>query len=169
MDLFSENHFKPELEHEFEFEDDFPMVTKGVFQDLHQLDNLSRTSSSFDPDYTTHVEGYDPFGPLPYGIGSNDLDLYEFKPLQHVNDGGMAVNYVTQNSSFMACPQADLSARLGIMECPIQNPKPVSFFVPDEGSCITADNGLKKGNGKPNKWTKNTNSSKGQWTQEEDR
>nr|GEV55008.1 transcription factor MYB98-like [Tanacetum cinerariifolium] len=169
MDLFSENHFKPELDPEFEFEDDFPMDTKGVFQDLHQLDYLSHTSSSFDPNYTTHVEGYDPFGPLLYGIGLNDLDEYEFKPLQHVNDGGMLVNYVTQNRSFIACPQPDFSARLGIMECPIQNPKPMSFFAPDEGSCITADNGLKKGNRKPNKWTKNTNSSKGQWTQEEDR
>ncbi|GKC85703.1 phosphatidylinositol 4-phosphate 5-kinase 8 [Tanacetum coccineum] len=69
----------------------------------------------------------------------------------------------------MACPPNDFSARLGIMECPIQNPKPMSFFAPDEGSCITADNGLKKGNRNTNEWTKNKNSSKGQWTQEEDR
>ncbi|GJQ99569.1 hypothetical protein Tco_0522554 [Tanacetum coccineum] len=45
----------------------------------------------------------------------------------------------------------------------------MSFFAPDEESCITADNRLNKGNRKPNEWTKNKNSSKGKWTQEEDR
>ncbi|GJR71211.1 hypothetical protein Tco_0083576, partial [Tanacetum coccineum] len=44
----------------------------------------------------------------------------------------------------------------------------MSFFAPDEESCITADNRLNKGNRKPNEWTKNKNSSKGKWTQEED-
>lgn len=171
MDTFSKNHSNSELEPEFEFEDDFPMDTKGVFHDLHHLDNLSHASSSFDPDYTTHVAGYDPFGPLPYGLGANDLDVYEYKPLQHVNDGGngMVVNLNNQNKGFMGWTRTDFSTRLGLMECPIQNPKPLSFFVPDEGSCVTNDNGIKKGNRKPCKGKKKTNSSKGQWTIEEDR
>ncbi|KAL4566602.1 hypothetical protein LXL04_030722 [Taraxacum kok-saghyz] len=160
MDLLSQN------------EDDYPTDTKGVFQDLHQLDNFFLAGSSFHPDYTTHVEGYDPFGPLPYGLGSNDLELYQFKPLEHVNDhvndGEMEMNLNLSNcdKSFMGW---DFPTRLGIMECPIQDPKPVRFFVPDEGSCITADNGIKKDNRKMYKGKNQTNSSKGQWTREEDR
>ncbi|KAI3688707.1 hypothetical protein L2E82_46489 [Cichorium intybus] len=158
MDLLSQN------------EDIFPIDTKGVFQDLHQLDNLCLAGSSFHPDYGTHVEGYDPFGPLPYGLGSNDLELYQFKPLEHVNDGGsgMVMNLNNNNidKSFMGW---DFSTRLGLMECPIQDPKPVRFFVPDEGSCVTADNGIKKGDRKAYKGKNKTSSSKGQWTREEDR
>ncbi|XP_024976355.1 transcription factor MYB98-like [Cynara cardunculus var. scolymus] len=174
MDLLSKNHLNPESEpksqHEFEFEDDFPMETKGVFQDLHQLDNISLVGSSFEPDYTNHVTGYDPFGPLPFGVGSNDVDLYEFKPLEHVNDGGgMVVSLNHQYKSYMSWGGSDFSTRLGIVECPIQDAKLMSFFVPDEGSCVTADNGIKKGNRKWCKGKKKTNSSKGQWTREEDR
>ncbi|XP_071694405.1 transcription factor MYB98-like [Rutidosis leptorrhynchoides] len=171
MDLTSKYHLLSEFEHEFEFINEFPMDTTGVFQDLHQLDNLSHTSSSFDPDYTTHVGGYDPFGPLSYGLGTNDVDLYEFKPtFQHVNDGGIVVNSYNQNKSLLGWNQAEFSTRLSqLVECPIQNPKPMSYFVPDEGSCITADNGIKKGNRKPCKGKNNANSAKGQWTKEEDR
>nr|XP_043639582.1 transcription factor MYB98-like [Erigeron canadensis] len=164
----SKNNLLPEPE--FDFIDDFPIDTMGVFHDLHHLDNISHTSSSFDTNYATHVGGYDPFGPLPLGLGSNDLDLYEFKPLQHVNDGGMLLNLTNQNKSFMGWTQADFSTHLELIEYPVQNPKPMSFFVPDEGSCVTADNEIKNGNTKPCKG-KNimANSSKGQWTKEEDR
>ncbi|KAI3673515.1 hypothetical protein L6452_39637 [Arctium lappa] len=173
MDLLSKNHLnlesEPKSQHEFEFEDDFPMEAEGVFQDLHQLDNISLVGSSFEPDYGTHVTGYDPFGPLPFGVSSNDLDLYEFKPLEHVNDGGMVVSLNNQYESFVGWGGSDFSNHMGIVECPIQDPKPMSFFVPDEGSCVTADNGIKKGNRKWCKGKKKTNSSKGQWTREEDR
>ncbi|XP_023752371.1 transcription factor MYB98 [Lactuca sativa] len=151
MDLLSQN------------EDDFHVDTKGVFQDLHQLDNLCLAGSSFHPDYATHVEGYDPFGPLSYGLGSNDLEVYQFKPLEHVNDVEMVMNLNNGDKSFTGW---DFSNRL---ECPIQDPKPMRFFVPDEGSCVIADNGIEKGNKKTYKGKNMTNSSKGQWTREEDR
>ncbi|KAI3673516.1 hypothetical protein L6452_39638 [Arctium lappa] len=120
------------------------MEAKGVFQDLHQLDCISLVGSSFEPDYGTHVTGYDPFGPLPFGVSSNDLDLYEFKPLEHVNDGGMVVSLNNRYKSFVGWGGSDLSTHMGTVECPIQDPKPMSFFVPDEGSCVTADNRIKK-------------------------
>ncbi|KAJ0790118.1 putative transcription factor MYB family [Helianthus annuus] len=168
MDVVYENYSKPELESEFKFEDDFPIDTKGVFQDFHNV-----TGSSFNPDYTTHVVGYDPFGLLPYGLGSND-DFYEFKPVEQVNDGGngMVVNFNSQHKSYIGWTQTqvNLSTRFGLMECsPIMNPKPMSFFVADEGSCVTADNGTKKGDRKSGKGKSKSSSSKGQWTKEEDR
>ncbi|KAI3820757.1 hypothetical protein L1987_08305 [Smallanthus sonchifolius] len=163
MDIVHETYLKPELESEFKFVDDFPIDTKGVFQDLHSL-----AGSSFNPDYTTHVVGYDPFGLLPYGLGSND-HFYEFKPAEQANDGGMVVNLTNQNKSCTGWTQVDLPSRLGLMERLILNPKPMSFYVADEGSCVTADNGTKKGDRKISKGKMKSNSSKGQWTKEEDR
>ncbi|XP_076902205.1 transcription factor MYB98-like [Bidens hawaiensis] len=164
MDIVYENYSKPELESEFKFKDDFPIDTKGVFQDFHHLD-----ASSFNPDYTTHVVGYDPFGLLPYGLGLND-DFYEIKPVEQVTDGGMVVNLTNQYKSCTGWTQVDLSSRFGLMErSPILNPKPMSFFVADEGSCVIADNGTKKGDKKSGKGKTKVNSSKGQWTKEEDR
>ncbi|KAI3686442.1 hypothetical protein L1987_80118 [Smallanthus sonchifolius] len=163
MDIVHETYLKPELESEFKFVDDFPIDTKGVFQDLHSL-----AGSSFNPDYITHVVGYDPFGLLPYGLGLND-HFYEFKPVEQVNDGGMVVNLTNQNKSCTGWTQVDLPSRLGLMERPILNPKPMGFYVADEGSCVTADNGTKKGDRKISKGKMKSNSSKGQWTKEEDR
>ncbi|KAK1407233.1 hypothetical protein QVD17_38847 [Tagetes erecta] len=167
MDVVYDNYPKPELDHEFKFEYDFPVDTKGVFQDLHQF-----TCSSVNPDYTSHVVGYDPFGLMPYGFGefgSNDVDFYEFRPVEQVSNGGMVVNPTNHNKGCTSWTHVDLPAQLGLIERPIINPKPVSFFVADEGSCVTADNGIKKSNRRSGKGKTTTNSSKGQWTKEEDR
>ncbi|KAL8215928.1 hypothetical protein R6Q57_022765 [Mikania cordata] len=162
MDIVYKNYSKHEFEPEFE--DVFPIDTKIVFQDLHQI-----TGSSFNLDYTSHVAGYDPFGVLPYIQGWNDVDFYELKPFEHVNDGGMVMNLTNPNKSWTET-QVDLSTRLGVMESPnIINPKPISLFVADEGSCVTADNRTKKGDRKSGKGKMKTNPSKGQWTKEEDR
>ncbi|KAJ9568119.1 hypothetical protein OSB04_004085, partial [Centaurea solstitialis] len=153
MDLISKNHLIPDSEpkshHEFDFEDDFPMETKGVFQDLHQLDNISLVGSSFEPDYASHVTGYDPFGPLPFGVGSNDLDLYEFKPLEHVNDGGGTVMSLNnQHKNFMSWGGS--ISTIWIVECPIQDPNH-EFLYTDRDWC----------KGKRGQFVK------GQWTREE--
>ncbi|KAD4385824.1 hypothetical protein E3N88_25993 [Mikania micrantha] len=152
MDIVYKNYSKHEFEPQFEFEDAFPIDTKIVFQDLHQF-----TGSPFNLDYTSHVAGYDPFGLLPYRQGWNDVDFYELKPLEQVNDGGMVMSLTNQNKSCTSWTQTQTQ----VMESPT-----MSFFVADEGSCVTADNRTKKGDRKSGG---KGNPSKGQWTKEEDR
>lgn len=114
--------------------------------------------STFHPaDYGIHVSGYgyDPFGTFSYG-----LDDLEFKPFELENSCGMMMNYMGCGSltnvdkSLMGVSGLDCSVNVG-------DP---NIFGADEGSCVTGESGIIKSNGK-----KKTNSSKEQWTKEEDR
>ncbi|KAL7615942.1 hypothetical protein Lser_V15G01035 [Lactuca serriola] len=114
--------------------------------------------STFHPaNYGIHVSGYgyDPFGTFSYG-----LDDLEFKPFELENSCGMMMNYMGCGSltnvdkSLMGVSGLDCSVNVG-------DP---NIFGADEGSCVTGESGIIKSNGK-----KKTNSSKEQWTKEEDR
>lgn len=159
----SNHHLKPEPDPEIE--DDFPI------QDVHQLDNFALMGPSFHPDYGIHASGYDPFGLFSYGSASDD---FEFKPFEIENGCEMMQSNYTgygclthMGKTFVGISELD---HLVQASGPTQDPKPVRFFIPDEGSCVTGENGMiKKSNGNPCKGKKKTYSSKGQWTKEEDR
>ncbi|XP_057460140.1 transcription factor MYB98-like [Actinidia eriantha] len=147
--LLPNNYLKPEIE-----EDDFcfkACPSKNFFQDLdhHLDDHFSLTRSALN------LESLDPFDPFANISSLNFDDFYESKPFDECGDNG-GVDCVVFN-----CEDA----------------KPVSFVIPDEGSCVTAENEYyKEGGGKKNghtrkqgKGRKKSNSVKGQWTIEEDR
>ncbi|XP_057479204.1 transcription factor MYB98-like [Actinidia eriantha] len=148
--LLPNNYLKPEIEEDgFCFES---CPSKNFFQDLD--DHFSFTGSSFNSE-TACLDPFDPFANIS---SLNFDDFYESKPFDECGDsGGGGGNCVVFN-----CEDA----------------KPVSFMIPDEGSCVTAENGYYKegGGGKKNghtrkqgKGRKKSNSVKGQWTIEEDR
>ncbi|KAL6964409.1 hypothetical protein U1Q18_035464 [Sarracenia purpurea var. burkii] len=194
--LLPNNYMKPEIEDDFYFKS---CSSKGYFQDIHHLDQFSFTGSSpLNPEFGVQTTSSDPFDPF-MSICSLDLDdLYESKPfvenggtMQSFNNGGgylknpkkTPVDVTTSDPSCMT------------FDCQ-EDIKPLNFVIPDEGSCITAENGyykevgIKKNGGgsgrgrgrrgscstaaqgikKPCKGgRKKSHSVKGQWTIEEDR
>ncbi|GFZ03757.1 myb domain protein 98 [Actinidia rufa] len=113
--------------------------------------HFSLTGSSLN----SETRCLDPFDPFANISSLNFDDFYESKPFDECGDNG-GFDCVVFN-----CEDA----------------KPVSFVIPDEGSCVTAENEYyKEGGGKKNghtrkqgKGRKKSNSVKGQWTIEEDR
>ncbi|KAI3807030.1 hypothetical protein L1987_22950 [Smallanthus sonchifolius] len=149
------NEPEPEPDPDLETEDDFPI------QDLEQLNNLSLMGPSFHPDYGVNVSGYDPFDPFSCRLASDDIELMSFEP---ENSCGMMHYYMGHGclahirKTFVGVSELDSFVHV----CdPTRN-------VPDEGSCVTGENGIKKNNGNSCKGKKKAKSSKGQWTKEED-
>ncbi|XP_076952652.1 uncharacterized protein LOC143626442 [Bidens hawaiensis] len=140
------------LKHEPETEDVFPN------QDLQQLNNFSLMGPSFHPDYGVPDSWYDPFSTFSYRSGSDDLELMPFEL-----DNGCLTHV---NKTFVGA--SDLDNFVHVLD-PSLDHKPLCYNEPDEGSCVTGENGIKKNNGNPCKGKNKANSSKGPWTKEEDR
>ncbi|KAG8378866.1 hypothetical protein BUALT_Bualt07G0029200 [Buddleja alternifolia] len=155
--------------------------SKTYLQDFQHLDHLA---SSFNPDLGIQSNGYDPFDPFS---SSSEFGLYEFKPYDQENfmqniQGGGILNFQNKKDFLMEIETAfDY----------FHDPKPLNFIVPDESSCVTADNNIKENgmklskncndqknnsnesesvstNKKSVRGRKKAKSAKGQWTNEED-
>ncbi|KAH7865278.1 hypothetical protein Vadar_004548 [Vaccinium darrowii] len=178
--LLPNNHLKSEIIEGEEEDDDF------CFQDFdHHLDQLSFTGSSLNPDFDIENPCLDPYDPFQ-NIGPLSIDdFYELKPFSdHQNEGnGTTENYAGAMQYPRKIPVDESAPNPGSMPFICEDVKPMNFVIPDEGSCITADQnighkgnlGIRK-NGAPqsrrpcsNKGRKKSNSVKGQWTIEEDR
>ncbi|KAI3763147.1 hypothetical protein L1987_53597 [Smallanthus sonchifolius] len=151
------NYLKNESEPEPDLEtgDDFPI------QDLEQLNNLSLTGPSFHRDYGVNASGYDPFGPFSYELASDDIEFMSFEP---ENGCGMMHGYMGHGclthigKTFVGVSEFDSFVH-------VCDP---TRTIPDEGSCVTGENGIKKNSGNSCKGKKKAKSLKGQWTKEED-
>ncbi|XP_058227370.1 transcription factor MYB98-like [Rhododendron vialii] len=171
------NYLKSEITEQEEEDDDF------YLQDFdHHLDQFSFTGSSLTPEFDLENPCFDPFDPFQ-NIGPLSIDdFYELKPFSHhQNEGNGTTDDGMQypRKTLVDVSEPDPSSMPFICE----DVKPMNFVIPDEGSCITAENiGYHKGNngtrknGAPqsrrpcsNKGRKKSNSVKGQWTIEEDR
>jgi myb proto-oncogene protein len=181
--LFSDNYLKPYMKDDFSFE---APSSKGFLQDFHQLDQFQTNGSSSNPIFGVQTQCYDSFNNnFTYGCTSTDFDIYECKPF--VDNGGHGhVMDNFQSGGYMNLPQRNIpidimgSDRSHLAFTTCQDIKPMNFVVPDEVSCITAENGYYKRIGmnknralpttkKPFKGRKKSNVVKGQWTIEEDR
>ncbi|KAK3015452.1 hypothetical protein RJ639_006814 [Escallonia herrerae] len=172
-------------------EDEFPLdsCSKGLFQDLQNFDTkFSLTVSSLNPVFGVQTTSFDPFDPFACGSPPMDLDSYEFKPFEELaaygslvmqnlegEGGGSGGGYL--NNPRRTRVDRNPSDRSAV-PFELYDVKPLNFAVPDEGSCITAENGYKKevamkkismSTRKPCKNRKKSYSAKGQWTIEEDR
>ncbi|KAL0421789.1 UNVERIFIED_CONTAM: Transcription factor [Sesamum latifolium] len=163
------------------------LSSKGYnLQDFQNHVHFPITASSFIPDIGVQTNGYDPFDPFFHGC-TTDFGVYDFKPYDendsigaamHDLQGGGFLNFSDRNESLMEMERA----------LKYHDARPLRFTVPDEGSCVTADNiGSHKEDGKKRsknsnnsetasamakkggKGRKNPKAAKGQWTAEEDR
>ncbi|KAI3464100.1 hypothetical protein Pfo_020763 [Paulownia fortunei] len=182
-------NFKPEI-----LDDEFCIgnlsSSKSYLQDFQNLDQFPLTASSFNLDIGIQANGFDPFDPFCHGTSTN-FGLYKHKPCEENGSiseamqdfqGGGFLNFPDRKDSLM-----EIEAALKY-----HDPKPLSFVVPDESSCVTADNlGCHKQDGrkrsknsiqsinsnesesaltkKCGRGRKKSTSAKGQWTIEEDR
>ncbi|KAI3512906.1 hypothetical protein L1887_20228 [Cichorium endivia] len=157
--IFKEDSPLPLLSHHLQpepkTEDDFPI------QDLHQFHKCSAMGPSFHQDYGTNVCGYDPFEPFSHRLAS------DYPQLELENSCEMMMNYVGHMEKTV--PDVSGFGRFVNMGVPIHEFKPSSFLIPDEGSSVTNENGVMKSSGNLYRGKTNANSSKGQWTKEEDR
>ncbi|OMO99832.1 hypothetical protein CCACVL1_03602 [Corchorus capsularis] len=189
------------------FSDEFPLETtpssKGFvnnFQDFHnhhlehQIDHVNGSSSN--PVFGLQTTCYDPFDHasiFPHGYSTNnDVDFYEWKPFaaDHSNVGHGHVMNNLQSGGFFNLSQWVINSDDLIMGSSenvgfnlrfdhFQEIKPMNFVVPDELSCVTAENAYyKKAEMNKNKALTSTKKNskvckksvvKGQWSTEEDR
>ncbi|KAL7222835.1 hypothetical protein ACSBR1_024515 [Camellia fascicularis] len=191
--ILSNNYLKPEIEDGFCFES---CSSKGLFfQELHHLhDQFCPNGSSVILELGVQTGCFDPFDPFTNGYSPNLDDFYESKPFAENGANGTNVA-VMQNF------QGECDGGGGNLNYPKQTPinvtasdqscgpfnsqdiRSVNFVIPDEGSCIVAENGYYKEVGKkknssassapktrkPCKRRNKPSSVKGQWTAEEDR
>lgn len=175
------NYIKPEFDNEFSMDS---CSSKGFFQD-NLDDQFSFTGSSSSFIYSPNNFGaahtfFDRFDPFTFPSSTN-LDLCDqFKPLEEngsstVMQNNYQVGGFFNNHPKRALVEVNASGRSIDPFDSSQDMKPMNLVVPDEGSCVTADNHNKKLGAKensfvkPSKTKKKSNSSKGQWTSEEDR
>ncbi|CAK9137589.1 unnamed protein product [Ilex paraguariensis] len=184
--LSSNNYLKPEIHDDISMDSS---SSKGFLQDFQHLDHLPVMGSSLNPDFPIQTTCFDPFDPFTFVSSSTDLDFYELKPFEENGANGSAVMQNFQGGGYLNNPKntpvldtisGNRSSRVPFNG---EDIKPMNFAVPDEGSCITAENVyhkkvgmIKKNNNnvgsasnkKQCKSQKKANSSKGQWTSEED-
>ncbi|KAF8399678.1 hypothetical protein HHK36_015549 [Tetracentron sinense] len=170
----SENDLKPELGDGFSFE---ACSSKEMFQDFHNFDQFPVDGSSLNSKFGVPTPCFDPFEVFGNGC-STDFNIFESKPL--AEDGGNGamqglrgfLNY-PQRPLVEAMEQDPRHPPLNFQEFELAN-----FVIPDEISCITADNGYYREVGlnkksmtmrRTGKGHKKSNLVKGQWTIEEDR
>lgn len=168
--------------------------SKVHLQDFPDLEQIPLTVSSCNPDIGMQANSFDPFDPFSHGSSSIDFGFYTFKPFEENGcistasmqgfQGGGFLNLSDRQDSLVEI-KTDLKYHDLI--------KPLSsVIIPDEGSCVTADNlgclkedGCKRsknsiqrnnsnGSGfmstkKAGRGREKSTSSKGQWTIEEDR
>ncbi|KAK7849213.1 transcription factor myb98 [Quercus suber] len=172
--LLSDNYLKSYMKDDFSFE---APSSKGFLQDFHYLDQFQTNGSLSNPIFGVQTQCY--------GCTSSDFDIYECKPFMD-NGGHGHVMENFQGGGYLNHPQRNPidimgSDRSHMVVTTCQDIiKPLNFVVPDEVSCITAENGYYKKIGmnknralpttkKPQKGRKKSNVVKGQWTVEEDR
>ncbi|XP_075663377.1 transcription factor MYB98-like [Castanea sativa] len=148
--------------------------SKGFLQSIHHLDQFQINGSSSNPIFGVQTQ-----------CTSTDFDIFECKPFMD-NGGHGHVMDNFQSGGYLNLPQRNPidimgSDRSHMVFTTCQDIiKPLNFVVPDEVSCITAENGYYKKIGmnknrafpttkKPQKVRKKSNVVKGQWTVEEDR
>ncbi|XP_059639249.1 transcription factor MYB98-like [Cornus florida] len=180
--LLSHNFLKPEIEDEFSFES---CSSKNFFQDLHHFDQFLLNESLVNLEPGVQTTCFDPIDPFSHG-NSNNLNFFEqFKPFHVENGGNGAIMQNFQVGGYFNYPKktpvdVTMAGRTLTFPLSYQEAKPMNFVIPDEGSCIMADNGYykevgmkknsaSKSNKKACKSRKKSNSIKGQWTIEEDR
>ncbi|XVF12073.1 hypothetical protein REPUB_Repub08aG0083200 [Reevesia pubescens] len=187
MLLSDQNCLKP-----YTKDDQFPFEStpssKGYYlQDFHHLDHQIHVyGSSSNPAFGVQTAYYDSFDAFPYGCSTNNVDFYECKPFAgNVGHGQVMDNFEgggLQNLSQTRRNSNDvMGSEIGYMPFDFQETKPVNFVVPDEVSCVTAENAYYKKVGMNKnrvlastsrrtwKGRKKSNVVKGQWTIEEDR
>ncbi|OMO59962.1 hypothetical protein CCACVL1_24505 [Corchorus capsularis] len=201
--LFSDqNCLKPFMKDEFDPLETTPS-SKGFvnnFQDFHdhhlehQIDHVNGSSSN--PVFGLQTTCYDPFDHasiFPHGYSANnDIDFYECKPFaaDHGNVGHGQVMDNFQSGGFFNLSQRVINSDDIIMGSSenvgfnlpfdhFQEIKTMNFVVPDELSCVTAENAYyKKAEMNKNKALASTKKNskvrkksvvKGQWSTEEDR
>nr|POE89381.1 transcription factor myb98 [Quercus suber] len=169
--LLSDNYLESYMKDDFSFE---APSSKGFLQDIHHLDLFQTNGSSSNPIFGVQTQCI-----------STDFDIYECKPFMD-NGGHGHVMDNFQSGGYLNLPQRNPidimgSDRSHMVFTTCQDIiKPLNFVVPDEVSCITAENGYYKKIGmnknrafpttkKPQKGRKKSNVVKGQWTVEEDR
>ncbi|KAL2465364.1 Transcription factor [Abeliophyllum distichum] len=184
---------------ELKLEDDLSMhmnfSSKGYLQESQYFDQFSLTESSFNPNLEFQANNFDPFDHFCPVSPSTDLDSYNFKPFEE-NGGGMMHNFRGvgflnfQDRKYPLTGMETSDHNILSLNC--HDSDLLNFVVPDESSCVTADNGNKQGGSRKRKnndnnsnnttiegesvsakssgraWKK-SKSAKGQWTTEEDR
>lgn len=179
--LSSDFYPKPYTKDEFSFE--ITPSSKGFLQDFQYLDQFRPNGCSSNPNLVAQTQCYDLFNNFTYGC-STDFDVYECKPFAD-NGGHSHVMDNFQSGGYLNLPQQNPTDIVGSDRSHMafftgQDIKPVKFVIPDEVSCITAENGYYKKVGmnknkslsttmRANKGRKKSNVVKGQWTIEEDR
>ncbi|KAK7817845.1 transcription factor myb98, partial [Quercus suber] len=177
--LLSDNYLKSYTKDDFSFE---APSSKGFLQDFHHLDQFQTSGSSSNPIFGVQTQCLN--SNFTYGCTSTDFDMYECKPFMD-NGGHGHVMDNFESGGYLNLPQRNPIDIMGLdrshMVFTSQDIiKPLNFVVPDEVSCITAENGYYKKIGmnknralpttkKPQKGRKKSNVVKGQWTVEEDR
>lgn len=189
------NYMKPYTKDEFLFE---PPLSKGTFlQDFNLLDDNHHFHGHHGPSsnliFGVQTPCYDPFDAYTsYGCSTN-FDFYESKPLiSEINNGHGHVMDNFQSGEYMnlhhhhhhhhhlqlgnVVDHMNQSSNVGF-DYPLV--KPMNFIVPDEVSCVSAeDDYYKKADMQKNRvfpWKKTWKTRKrntivkGQWTIEEDR
>ncbi|XP_010532368.1 PREDICTED: transcription factor MYB98 [Tarenaya hassleriana] len=201
-----QQHMKPQesVEEDEDFPFEIPNQSKptNFLQDFHHLDPFNVDGSSSNPLFGVQTACNDPFEPYPYVCSSaEDIGSYESKPFSdslNVIGGGRVMNkYQTgeNNPYFGNIPrlfdhripeQSNMMMMTTAMMMTIPFDyhadviKPVNFVIPDEVSCVSAENnshnaggGLDKSRAFPTrkswKGRKRSTVVKGQWTVEEDR
>ncbi|KAL3655380.1 hypothetical protein CASFOL_001166 [Castilleja foliolosa] len=166
-------NLKPETQDD-DFSIDNLFIPKTYLQDFHNIGQFPVTATSFYQDIEIQANCFDPVGLFPNGC-SIDFDLYENESIH-----------------------ADMQDSLMDIERALMNhdhTKPLNLVVPDESSCVTADNlGYHKRDGRKKskdiiaqcknnddsgsilastkkciRGQKKRKSAKGQWTIDEDR
>ncbi|KAK6143236.1 hypothetical protein DH2020_023584 [Rehmannia glutinosa] len=167
-------HLKQEV-----LDDDFYMdnisSSKSYLQDFYNIDRFPLTALSFNPDIGIQANCFDPIDPfghdstIDFGLYGNEI----ISAVMHDIQGGGFLNFPDRKDSLMEIET----------ELMYDDPKPLSFIVPDENSCVTADNlGFQKPDAskrsensesastkKCGRGRKKSKSAKGQWTTDEDR
>ncbi|KAK6144873.1 hypothetical protein DH2020_021693 [Rehmannia glutinosa] len=126
-------NLKPEI-----LDDDFCIdnlsSSKGYLQDFQNLDHFPLTAPSFNLDTEIQSNGFDPF----YHVSSVDFGLYDYKPYEE-NGSISAAMQDFQVGEFLNFPNRKNSL-MEIETALKYHDLPLSFVVPDESSCVTADN-----------------------------
>ncbi|KAL6541970.1 hypothetical protein OROGR_011456 [Orobanche gracilis] len=157
-------------------------LSKSYLQDFHNLDQFS-----FNQDIGIHAGCFDPINNLFPHVSAMDVGLYEndsirAAAMQDLGGGGF-LNFSDRKDSLVEIETALMYHDMM---------KPLNFLVPDESSCVTADNlgclkrnvskrskiilrGDNSSNDRESKSTRKCvrgqkyRSAKGQWTIDEDR
>ncbi|XWS60740.1 hypothetical protein CRYUN_Cryun07bG0061700 [Craigia yunnanensis] len=179
--LLSENCLKPYMKDDQFPSESTPSSSKDYYwQDFHHLDHqIHVNGSSSNPVFGVQTACYDPFDAFPYGCSTNNVDFYECKPFaDNVGHGQVMDNFHTGGLNLSQRNSNDvMGSDIGYMPFDLHEMKPVNFVVPDEVSCVTAENAYyKKVDMNKNRvlastprTRKKSNVVKGQWIIEEDR